>query len=66
MSVSPERREIQKFQALVVACFANTEKHQVISQSCFGSYAFDYTAKSGKSFNRVLGIIVIPRHPIVL
>src|SRR6516225_10225812 len=51
-------QEIQKVQALVVACFANTEKDKVISQSCFGGHTFDYLAKSGKSFNCVLGVVV--------
>ena len=57
--------KIQKVQPGVLARLANTQEDEVFFNSRRRGKTFDGTAKPSKRFDRVLGVVVVPRNTIV-
>jgi hypothetical protein len=57
--------EIQKVHAHVFAGLADAEEDQVVAQSLFRSHSIDYMPKHCEGFDRVLRVVVVPRHAVV-
>ena len=57
-------QEIEKIQPLVFARFADAQQNQIFSSPLFSAAPSDDIPKRGEGFDRVLGIVVVPRHSI--
>src|SRR6267378_3645308 len=57
--------KIQKVQPGVFARLAHTQQDEVFFNSRRRGKTFDGTAKPSKRFDRVLGVVVVPRNTIV-
>ena len=58
--------KIQKVQAGVFARLAHTQQDEVFFNSLRRGKTFDGTAEPSERFDRVLGVVVVPRNTIVV
>src|ERR1035438_8574659 len=58
--------EIQKVHAHVFAGFGEAEKNQVFFDTFRGGKTDNRTAELGKGFDRVLGVVVVPKNVVVV
>ncbi len=63
ISFSPDRKKSRK-STLVFACLGNSKENQVFLDALFVEVP-PMTGEPRKGFDRVFGIIVVPRHAVV-
>ncbi len=64
--VLPREEEVEKVQALVLACLAHAQQDQVLVDPLHRGEALNPPPQAGKRLDRMLGIVVVPGNPIVL
>jgi hypothetical protein len=61
----PRTEEIQKVHAHVFTGLADTQKRQVFFQALFSRASSNYVTEPRECFNRVLGVVVMPRNSVM-
>ena len=55
----------EKVQPFTLACFSGAQQHKVIVQTLGRAICANNLPESSKRFDRVFGIVVVPRYPVV-
>jgi hypothetical protein len=66
MSFSPERKEIQKVHTNVLAGLTDAQENQIVAEASFCSNSSDDVPELGEGFDRMLGIVVVPRNSVIV
>jgi hypothetical protein len=59
-------QKAEQVQPLILTCFGDAQQHQVIAYTLNGAIGTNNIPEPRKGFDRVLGIIVVPRYPVVI